>query len=415
MSELKRGLLIFVLGMFIISLVNFSCAVSVSLSDNGDGTATVSVSSATGLYAYEVNLDYNGSISDGDFYDFLAEGSSETTSGHSEKNSISSFYESRLDATETGVSGSGELFNVSYDGAVSLRYALFINADGSEEYVYFFNQSSDDGNTGSDSGSSDSTSSGGAGSLSPAIVNNIAVDDENIVLEMVTGANRKAVITVTNNGRAAENILLSQEGLNKIVLFEESIISIGPGESKDIEITFIAPNVAGNYAGTIFFGDTDVLVSIDVRTKELLFDAMVVVPDRDKIIKLGSKLDTEITLIPMGEDGERVDVTLNYLIKDYNGRLIFSESETILVEGQKTFGKDFYTGNLPVGNYLVAVEVVYKNGVATSSAHFEVSDNPPLDLYWILVALILGILVLGVLIVAVLIRYKKKRKKFFRR
>lgn len=64
---------------------------------------------------------------------------------------------------------------------------------------------------------------------------------------------------------------------------------------------------------------------------------------------------------------------------------------------------------------MVAVEVVYKNGVATSSAHFEVSDNPPLDLYWILVALILGILVLGVLIVAVLIRYKKKRKKFFRR
>ena len=116
----------------------------------------------------------------------------------------------------------------------------------------------------------------------------------------------------------------------------------------------------------------------------------------------------------MGEEA-RVDVTLNYIVKDFDGKVYISESETILVEDQKSFKKKFQTGNLPVGNYIVGLELVYPSGVATSSAHFEVVDKTPLNLRLVLIMLGIGILVLIVFIVFIMVRYKKKRKRLLSR
>ena len=45
-------------------------------------------------------------------------------------------------------------------------------------------------------------------------------------------------------------------------------------------------------------------------------------------------------------------------IKDFVGNEVFSESETIFVAESKSFAKELDTSSLPVGDYLIALEII---------------------------------------------------------
>jgi hypothetical protein len=81
----------------------------------------------------------------------------------------------------------------------------------------------------------------------------------------------------------------------------------------------------------------------------------------------------------------------------------------MLIEEQKSFVKRFATQNLPVGNYILGLELDYPNGLATSSSHFEVvGEGLPtvIDYRFILLMLGAGILILIVVILIISRRYK---------
>jgi hypothetical protein len=112
----------------------------------------------------------------------------------------------------------------------------------------------------------------------------------------------------------------------------------------------------------------------------------------------------------MGEN-PRLDVTTNYLIKNFDGRTFLSEGETLLIEGEKTFKKNFATSNLPPGKYIVSLELIYPNGVAVSSSHFEIKGRG-LEIKidgsnYLMVFLVLGIFILIGFIISEIRRYKK--------
>jgi hypothetical protein len=131
----------------------FVSATGVSLINVNDTYATVKITNASNLYAYEINLDYSGSIINSTPSGFLVRaGTSEMICDDNCSNGDSvygmahqssdmpntySFYGSRLDNTATGLNGDGELFNVTHSGSVTLRYALFIDNQANEEYVYY--------------------------------------------------------------------------------------------------------------------------------------------------------------------------------------------------------------------------------------------------------------------------------------
>ena len=106
-------------------------------------------------------------------------------------------------------------------------------------------------------------------------------------------------------------------------------------------------------------------------------------------------------------------MTLNYVIKDYNNKIYLTKSETLLVEARVQFNRDFDIGSLPVGRYIIGLELIYPNGVAPSSAHFEVTERPPIDIIGtIILYLVIFILIIAIIILAVLIiRYLKRKKE----
>ncbi|GAI99825.1 unnamed protein product, partial [marine sediment metagenome] len=117
---------------------------------------------------------------------------------------------------------------------------------------------------------------------------------------------------VTNLRTSSTTISISQQNLDQHVILETDSLTLAGGETKDLKVVFVALSQTGIFTGKIIVGGKVVSVSINVRTKLLLFDSNIVVLNKDYKVPQGDKLRTQVTLIPMGEK-ERIDVTLNYI------------------------------------------------------------------------------------------------------
>lgn len=104
-------------------------------------------------------------------------------------------------------------------------------------------------------------------------------------------------------------------------------------------------------------------------------------------------------------DAERMDVTLNYAIKDYTGKIYLTKSETLLVDKKINLDRNFETGMLPVGDYIISLELIYQGGVAPSSAHFIVTKKGFENTFaYIIFLLLAGIFIISIFIIILLLR-----------
>ncbi|MBI2043293.1 hypothetical protein HYT25_02810 [Candidatus Pacearchaeota archaeon] len=250
--------------------------------------------------------------------------------------------------------------------------------------------------------------SGGAGG-GGIIVPSVEVSPTEFNIELAVNTNIEKTITVKNLKSTVNNVNIRQSNLDNMIIISESLLTLNPGETKSFNVVFVALNRTGIFTGKILIGNKEIPVSINVRTKLLLFDSNIVVLNKNYIVGQGRKLKTEVTLIPLGDEN-RLDVALNYVIQDYNGKIYLTKSETLLVDKRIDFRRDFDTGILPLGQYIVGLELVYPNGVATSSAHFEVVERV-ISLGYLVYYLIIAILINMILIVVLFIdRFYKQRR-----
>lgn len=239
----------------------------------------------------------------------------------------------------------------------------------------------------------------------------VVVVPREINLRMAISTNRKEVIKITNNGATTKTLTVIQNRLRNMVILGNDSVVVQPGETKNLEVIFVAPDTPGIYTGKIWIGGIDVSVTLNVKTKLLLFDSNIIVLNKDYQVAQGSPLKTSVTLVPMGEP-ERLDVTLNYVIRDYMGKIYLTQSESLLVEKEIEFKRNFGTGMLPLGKYVVGLELVYPGGVAPSSAHFEVVKRTPVNFLAIIIFfLIIIILIVIILLIIYLIRRKQEEEE----
>lgn len=249
----------------------------------------------------------------------------------------------------------------------------------------------------------------GGGETEPSVVN-ISVTPSMINLTLLNGTYKQENIKITNLGTSSQVIHLTKVDPDSIVSFDSDSFTIDGGDSITIHITFLAPIIPGIYTATIRANGEEVVVNLNSKEKLLLFDSNIVVLNRDYLVSQGNQLKTKVELVPMG-DKERLDVTLNYVIKDYTGKVYLTQSETVLVEERMDFKRNFGTGRLPLGNFIVGLELVYPGGVAPSSAHFEVVERSIEDtIGYILFFLVIGILLVVILIIFLLIRMRRHKK-----
>ena len=121
-------------------------------------------------------------------------------------------------------------------------------------------------------------------------------------------------------------------------------------------------------------------------------------------------METLVTLIPFG-DPTRLDVTLDFTIRDFRNQIYLTKSETLLVERQINLERNFQTGFLPVGDYVVGLVLKYPNGVAPSSASFEVIEKVPLSIFGRLILFLIILILLVLILIIIIIIIKKLRER----
>ena len=219
-------------------------------------------------------------------------------------------------------------------------------------------------------------------------------------------------IEITNEGNEERIFNVRIEVLEDIIYFEETIITLGAGQSKKVELRLTAPLEPGIYPGKIIVTTgsvrKEILATINVKTEKSLFDITVNIPRFMKIMKPNKNLIAQFNLIQMGIK-EHMDVTLNYVIKDFSGNTHAIESETIAVYNQKLFEKEFHTEEFKPGDYVLGVELIYPSGVAVASSHFKIKDKLGIK-QSVLIFLVFVLLVVSTLIVVAIRRHKKMLK-----
>ncbi|MEK6758000.1 MAG: hypothetical protein AABX88_02625, partial [Nanoarchaeota archaeon] len=218
-------------------------------------------------------------------------------------------------------------------------------------------------------------------------------------------------ITIDNLEDEEKNFDVSVEVLDEIIVFDESSFVIDSKGTKKIEFEIHSPREPGVYTGKIIVSSgnlkKEVLVIINVRTEKGLFDIILTLPKNMKILNVGKNLNVQIDLIQMGLKN-KMDVTLNYVIKDFSGNTYWAESETIAVEEQKKLDKEIFTDELKSGDYVLGVELIYPDGVAVASSQFKIKDKLELDINEILMlSLALLLIMVAIVIYMTIKRYKK--------
>ncbi len=129
------------------------------------------------------------------------------------------------------------------------------------------------------------------------------------------------------------------------------------------------------------------------------FDIFITIPQNYEKIQPGGELLTNVKLINLGGAG-RVDVLMNYEIKDSNDKTILTKKETVAVETQANFVRTFdIPQDAETGAYKVYVKLVYADGKeAAAEASFEIvkAENQKTKDYFIygsLTVIILAILI----------------------
>ena len=254
-------------------------------------------------------------------------------------------------------------------------------------------------------------SPGGGGAGGEVTPINISVTPTEFNINLAIDTTTQRTVLVKNLGTSTLTIVVSQQDLGNHVIFEDKTLTIEAGETAELDVVFVALSEPGVFTGKIIIGGYEVLVALNVKTKLLLFDSNIVVLNPDLTVTQGGDLKTLVTLIPLG-DPERLDVTLNFAVKDYRNKVYLTKSETLLVDKLTELKRNFDTGLLSPGEYVISLELVYPNGVAPSSAHFRVVEREAIGIFGkIILWLIIMILVVSILIIIILIWRRRKKKK----
>ena len=223
--------------------------------------------------------------------------------------------------------------------------------------------------------------SGGGGGIEAATNTDFTIDKTDLKIILKQGETKNETIRLKNIGTSIFDINLNLTSIAKFKLFPEEneiVTTLSPDEEKDIHIVYKAmqdetPDI---YPARLKLKspskEKEIANTIEVDSARALFDVNVNVLSSSKIIFPGQEVLIETNLINVRGFG-RVDVKIEYAIKDLEGNIISTSHETLAAETQAKFTRSLSTpSDLKPGNYVAAAKVIYEDSVGTSSDLFEV-------------------------------------------
>ena len=223
--------------------------------------------------------------------------------------------------------------------------------------------------------------SGGGGGIAAAANTDFTIDKTDLKIILKQGETKNETIRLKNIGTSIFDIKMDLTSIAKFKLFPEEneiITTLNPGEEKDVHIVYKAmqdetPDI---YPFRIKLKspskEKEIAHTIEVDSARALFDVNVNVLSSSKIISPGQEVLIETNLINVRGFG-RVDVKIEYAIKDLDGNVVSASHETLAAETQSKFTRSLSTpSDLKPGSYAATAKVIYEDSVGTGSDLFEV-------------------------------------------
>ena len=187
-------------------------------------------------------------------------------------------------------------------------------------------------------------------------------------------------IIITNDGTQSLIFTIENPTLRDFLKISETSFELNSGESKTIILDIIIredtfPNL---YIGKLIIKadglEKEILVAVEIESSDALFDVTLEIPKRYLEVLPGEEILGEIKLYNLGELG-RIDVKVEYIIKDENNNVVTTASDTIAVETQTSFIKSvLIPKNAKYGRHMFYVRITYNSKVASASTFFEIVE-----------------------------------------
>ncbi len=246
----------------------------------------------------------------------------------------------------------------------------------------------------------------GEAGLETPVVMDFSIDKTSIKVTLKQGETKKETLTIKNLGTAIFDVKTAFEGVGNFQLSPETgelTTALSPNEEKTIEFEFKAleNEKPGIYPGKITFKSPttskEIAIVIEIDSAKPLFDVDVEVLPDSKTIFPGQELSLEVNLFNIRGFG-RVDVEVEYSIKDLKGNAAVTEHETLAVETQAKFTRSLLVpSDLAPGSYVAFAQVTYADSIGVSSDLFEVNAKT-LKLYAIKLSNYKTLLLIGIIV-----------------
>jgi len=195
-----------------------------------------------------------------------------------------------------------------------------------------------------------------------------------ISMKIKQGETKRETIIIENTGNRDQQFSLRLEGIERFAILSEKSFVLSPGDSKKINIDFFSSEKepADVHAGRIIVStyslSKPINVILEIQEKAALFDV------RSELayttLTRSKKLKAKINMTNIG-DLKKVDVLLEYFIKDFAGNQTKLGEETIGVYESLTIERKLPLPKwLEPGDYLFYVKLTYLDNVVTSANLF---------------------------------------------
>jgi hypothetical protein len=334
------------------------------------------------------------------------------------------FFSSFISATEinsptysgyftSGISG-GNMSSINYEGQSASFFQQPVGYINDSSYSGEYTFPSTDTESGEETPTEapvtgDTTTTGGGGGT---VTKNFEIIPESIYIKMKQGETQTEIITIKNTGTSVLNIEITEDKLTNFIKIDKPALSLAAGKTETITIDFLAreDTVPDLYIGKLIVKaggiEKEIIVALDVESKESLFDVEVEIPSQYLKTPPGEDIMASIKIYNLGTNNT-ADALVEYTVKDNKGIVIAIASDTVAVETQMSYIKTInIPENTPIGRYTLYIVVNYEGKIASSSVFFEVAEEKSLGkekLYIVLITFF-------ILIIAIIIHYELELK-----
>ena len=204
--------------------------------------------------------------------------------------------------------------------------------------------------------------------------------DYPINLNLISGAEARTSIKITNNEKEPHNFKIELDRLNGIASVSETEFSLEPEESNEIKIIFDDPkNVSHVYFANLIVTNTnfkkEIPVLLTFRDSASLFSIIQKPIPKYFEVYPGGKLGVDINVFGLGVKDYSKEVKASYELLSPEESVFYYE-ENLIVGDEYSFSKVFdINSELPYGKYVLVTSIEYNGLKSISSYLFEVKPK----------------------------------------